>query len=83
MHVVNGYFAISLKLFIEYDDTDDLSNIGNSVIMDLDPDNKTVVLAFEYKLDDFQKLVNDYNDFIMKENTKAEEIQKDFFYFIK
>jgi predicted ATP-dependent endonuclease of OLD family len=78
----NGYFAISLKLFIEYDDTDDLSNIGNSVIMDLDPDNKTVVLAFEYKLDDFNKLVIDYNDFKTKENTKPEEIQKDFFYFM-
>ena len=78
-----GYFGISLKLFIEYSDTDDLSNIGNSVIMDLDPDNKIVVLAFEYKLDDFQKLVNDYNTFKIKENTKAEELQKDFFYFMK
>lgn len=41
---------ISLKLFIEYDEQDDLSNIGNKVIMDLDPENKVVVLAFEYLL---------------------------------
>jgi predicted ATP-dependent endonuclease of OLD family len=78
-----GYFGISLKLFIEYDNSDDLSNIGNSVIMDLDPDNKTIVLAFEYKLDDLQKLINDYSDFKIKENTKPEEIRKDFFYFMK
>ena len=30
--------GISLKLFIEYDEHDDLSNIGNKVIMDLDPE---------------------------------------------
>lgn len=78
-----AYFGISLKLFIEYDDNDDLSNIGNSVIMDLDPENKTVVLAFEYKLDDFQKLINSYNEFKMKENSKPEELRKDFFYFMK
>ncbi len=78
-----GYLGISLKLFIEYDDTDDLSNIGNSVIMDLDPANKTVVLAFEYKLDDFQKLFHDYNTFKIKEDGKDEELRKDFFYFIK
>ncbi len=78
-----SYFGISLKLFIEYDDGDDLSNIGNSVIMDLDPNNKTIVLAFEYKLDDFQKLINDYNEFKIKENSKAEELRKDFFHFMK
>ena len=78
-----GYLGVSLKLFIKYDDTDDLSNIGNSVIMDLDPNNKTVVLAFEYKLDDFQKLFNDYNAFKTKENEKNAELRKDFFYFMK
>ena len=78
-----GYFGVSLKLFIEYSHTDDLSNIGNSVIMDLNPDNKTIVLAFEYKLDDFQKLVNDYNVFKTKENRKEEKLRKDFLYFLK
>lgn len=78
-----GYLGISLKLFIEYDERDDLSNIGNSVIMDLDPDNKTVVLVFEYKLSDFQKLLIDYNAFKVKENEKDEALRKDFFYFLK
>jgi len=40
--------GISLKVFIEYGDTDDLANIGNKVIMDLEPSSRTVVLAFEY-----------------------------------
>ena len=75
--------GISLKLFIEYSDTDDLSNIGNSIMMDLEPDNKTVVLSFEYKLYNFQKLINDYNAFKIKENAKEEHLRKDFYYFLK
>lgn len=39
--------GISLKLFIRYDGDDDLSNLGK-VIMDLDLDNKVVVLCFDY-----------------------------------
>lgn len=56
------FIGISTKIFIEYDDSDDLSNIGNKVIMDLDPENTTVVLAFEYSLseDGFKKLKTDY-----------------------
>ncbi|MCM2591452.1 ATP-dependent endonuclease [Rossellomorea marisflavi] len=44
------FLGISLKLFIEYDDLDDLSNIGDKVIMDLDPKNRMVVLGFEFYL---------------------------------
>jgi predicted ATP-dependent endonuclease of OLD family len=44
------FLGISLKIFVEYDDADDLSNIGNKVIMDLDPDNNQLVLAFEYQI---------------------------------
>ena len=82
-NVETSSLGISLKLFIEYSDTDDLSNIGNSVMMDLDPDNKTIVLAFEYKLFNFQKLINDYNAFKIKENAKEEHLGKDFYYFLK
>lgn len=78
-----GYLGISLKLFIEYGETDDLSNIGNSIMMDLDPNNKIVVLAFEYKLNEFQKLINDYNAFKIKENAKEVHLRKDFYYFLK
>lgn len=37
-----------MRLFIEYDENDDLGNIGNKIIMDLDPDNKVIVLGFDY-----------------------------------
>ncbi len=78
-----GYLGISLKLYIQYSDADDLSNIGNSIIMDLDPDNKTIVLVFEYKLYNFLKLVNDYKDFKTKENAKEEHLRKDLYHFLK
>ncbi len=73
--------GISLKLFIEYDEHDDLSNIGNKVIMDLDPDNKVVVLAFEYYLSEerFLALRRDYQEQKIKKGDKA----KDLFAFLK
>jgi len=69
--------AISLKLFIEYTEMDDLSNISK-VMMDLDPDNKTIVLAFEYTLleADFEKLRNDYHEYRAKYEAKLNNIQK-------
>jgi len=82
------YGGISLKLFIEYDDSEnELSNIGNTVMMDLDPDNKIIVLAFEYKITNFQLLSVDYNTFYVREKQKKKEDEKykikDFFYFMK
>ncbi len=73
--------GISLKLFIEYDEHDDLSNIGNKVIMDLDPDNKVVVLAFQYYLSEerFSALRRDYQEQKAKKGEKA----KDLFSFLK
>jgi len=41
--------GITLKLFIDYDKTDNLSNISN-LMMDLDPDNNKIELLFEYIL---------------------------------
>lgn len=41
---------MSLRLFIEYADTDNLGNVGDKVIMDLDPDNHQIVLDFLYHL---------------------------------
>lgn len=73
--------GISLKLFIEYDEHDDLSNIGNKVIMDLDPNNKVVVLAFEYYLSEerFSALRRDY----LEQKTKKGDKAKDLFAFLK
>ena len=74
-------YGISLKLYIEYGELDDLSNIGNKVIMDLDPDNNVVILAFEYYLskDRFLDLKRDYQEQQDKKKDKA----KDLFTFLK
>jgi len=76
--------GISLKLFIEYDEHDDLSNIGNKVIMDLDPENKVVVLAFEYLLSEekLKVLKRDYKVYCDKRVTE-EKKEKDIFSFLK
>ncbi|XPV75091.1 MAG: ATP-dependent nuclease [Desulfovibrio sp.] len=41
--------GIKLRLFIQYNEEDDLSNLS-SVMMDLDPESNIVVLGFEYLL---------------------------------
>ena len=41
--------GISLLIYIEYNDKDDLTNISQ-LMLDLDPDNKTIVLEFEYEI---------------------------------
>ena len=43
--------GIELYLFIQYDNADNLANIS-SLMLDLDPDNRTVVLKAEYILTD-------------------------------
>jgi putative ATP-dependent endonuclease of OLD family len=76
--------GVSLKVFIEYDEKDDLENIGDKVIMDLDPNNKLVILAFEYKSteEEINKLIEDFNKIRIK---KAEENkpQKSLFEYLK
>lgn len=42
--------GISLRLVIEYGPDDDLANVGNKVIMDLDPENRVIVMDFHYHL---------------------------------
>lgn len=68
--------GINLKLFIEYSEKDDLSNIGDKVIMDLLPESKIIVLSFEYYIsdDNIIKLRSDYNEFCQKR--KKEERKK-------
>src|SRR5579871_149599 len=57
-------FGINLKLYISYDEKDSLANIS-SLMLDLNPDIKTVVLSFEYALDPeyFNKLKVDFSEF--------------------
>ncbi|HOS57586.1 MAG TPA: ATP-dependent endonuclease [Bacteroidales bacterium] len=69
--------GVKLKIFIEYDENDDLSNISR-VLMDLDPENNVVVLGFEYSLsyNDFLRLKQDYSIFNQEENRKVKDGNK-------
>lgn len=66
--------GIKLKLYIDYNETDDLSNVSR-VLMDLDPDNNNIVLGFEYtvKYEDLIKLRSEYRTFETKELSKHAE----------
>lgn len=59
--------GILLLIFIEYDENDNLSNISD-LMLDLNPDNKTVVLMFEYSLDDdnFNKMKKKFEEYKSK-----------------
>lgn len=83
--------GIKLKLFIEYTESDDLSNISK-FMMDLDPANNFIVLGFEYVLtvDDLVKLRIESKEFLDKEKRKITakkgtetEPVKDLSYFLK
>lgn len=67
-------FGIKLRLFIEYTEKDNLSNISR-VMMDLDPDNNVVVLGFDYSLDynEYIRLRNDFSEFEAKEKQKEQK----------
>ena len=72
--------GIKLQLHIEYNETDDLSNISK-IMMDLDPDNNIVVLGFEYivNYDRYLDAKKDYLAFDAKEKAKelkARELDK-------
>ncbi|PLK44860.1 ATP-dependent endonuclease [Emticicia sp. TH156] len=66
--------GIKLKVYIEYNETDDLSNVSR-VLMDLDPNNNKIVLGFEYTISfaDFLSLRTDYSAFVTNENSKFEK----------
>jgi len=70
------FTGISLKLFISYDEKDDLINISR-IMMDLEPENSTVVLGFEYALSfsNYQKLKSDYVTYKAQETLKASKRQ--------
>jgi predicted ATP-dependent endonuclease of OLD family len=70
--------GIKLKLFIQYGEEDDLSNVSR-VLMDLDPNNNIIVLGFEYTLTytDFLDLKADYANFVAYEKTKKAKAEKD------
>ncbi|MBL4930942.1 ATP-dependent nuclease [Clostridium paridis] len=59
--------GISLLIIIEYSDRDNLANISD-LMLDLNPDNKKVVLKFEYLLniDDFNKMKEKFEEYETK-----------------
>jgi predicted ATP-dependent endonuclease of OLD family len=76
-YISNG---INLRLFIEYNETDNLSNISD-LMMNLDIDNNLIVLDFEYILsyENLQKMKQDFENFTVFEGTDEEK----FNYFFK
>lgn len=65
--------GVKLKIYISYDETDDLANVSR-VLMDLDPDNNTIVLGFEYTMSyhKFIEIKADYRAFTLIEKTKSD-----------
>lgn len=70
-------FALSLKLYIAYKDTDNLGDAA-ALLLDLDSSKHGLVVLFEYVLtyEKYQKLVADYALY------KAKGINRDFAYYI-
>lgn len=66
---------IQMLLFITYDKSDDLSAVGDTILMDLDPNNSTIVLSFEYGVD-AAALDRIREDFI-NENKRRDEVKID------
>jgi hypothetical protein len=64
--------GIKMKLFIQYGERDNLSNVSR-LLMDLDPNNNVIVLGFEFTLNytDFLKLKSDL--FVFKSNESAKK----------
>lgn len=57
--------GLSLELIINYDDKDNLSNFSN-LILDLDPNIKTIHIVFSYYLryEAYKQICNDYEKFV-------------------
>lgn len=75
--------GISLKIFIEYTDSDNLSNISK-LMMNLDPSNNKICLLFEYILtaEELANIKKDYGIFKISEQTKPETSRKGIDYFL-
>jgi len=74
--------AISLRLYIEYSETDDLENVGDKVIMDLDPENRFIVLSYDYKAspEDISKLISEYSNLKNKKISEGKPFKNLFDY---
>lgn len=66
--------GIKLKLFIEYNENDDLTNISR-VMMDLDPESNKIILGYEYNLkySNLESIKEKHSEFLLKEASKKTE----------
>ncbi|CFX99694.1 P-loop containing nucleoside triphosphate hydrolase [Syntrophomonas zehnderi OL-4] len=69
---------LSLKLYISYNDTDNLGN-ASALLLDLDSEMHQLVVLFEYFLgyEKYLKLVSDYSEY------KSKGINRDFEYYLR
>lgn len=67
--------GIKLKVFVEYNENDNLSNVSR-VMMDLDPANNVIVLGYEYLLD-YTNYINARSAFAEYKTAEAEKLSKD------
>lgn len=72
--------SISLRLIIEFFDSDSLDNIGNKILTNLEDGNNFFALGFDYQLDfdGYTRLMKDYQDTKVKfeENQKEKETKR-------
>lgn len=64
--------AIRLRLICKYGEQDDLSNIGNTILMDLDEENCFFILGFDYSLSysNYLDMLKDYLEKLASHNQK-------------
>ena len=69
--------SLSLKLYISYENADNIGN-ASKLILDLDTDNHHLVVLFEYviEFEKYKKLLADYAEY------KKNGIKRDFLYFV-
>ncbi|NLR82028.1 ATP-dependent nuclease [Chitinophaga eiseniae] len=69
--------GIKMRLFIEYNQQDNLSNISR-LMMDLNPLNNVIVLGFEYSLEyrKYHKMKDDFKKFQTSEEQKVKKDNK-------
>jgi predicted ATP-dependent endonuclease of OLD family len=73
--------GIVLEILISYEEDDNLANIS-ALMLDLEPENKTIVLQFSYLInhDKFKRMMSDYEEY--KEIRNKEEGENTFQKFI-
>jgi len=71
----NKNISINLRIFITYDENDNLKNVSD-LIMDLDPTHNIIVLSFEYSLsyNDYKNMKLKYDEHISV-STQDEQIK--------